>query len=73
MRCASGAHAVRMQTGVVALRTSVRLEGERHAKPTCSLRKHISLRVSVPVLSVSRYEMTPSSSGSVEERTCSPA
>ena len=30
------------------------------------------MRASVPVLSVSRYEMTPSSSGSVDERTCSP-
>ena len=35
------------------------------------VRVHL-FEASVPVLSVSRYEMTPSSSGSVEVRTCSP-
>ena len=36
------------------------------------MRVHLVQGERVPVLSVSRYEITPSSSGSVEERTCSP-
>ena len=53
-------------------RSSGTIASSRHAAPRWSFRKVISFRVRVPVLSVSRYSMPPSSSGSVDESTCMP-
>mmetsp|Transcript_9915 Transcript_9915/g.25647 ORF Transcript_9915/g.25647 Transcript_9915/m.25647 type:complete len:303 (+) Transcript_9915:896-1804(+) len=52
--------------------TSSRACAIRQCEPRCSLRNTISFRVSVPVLSVSRYSMPPSSSAMDDERTIAP-